>query len=494
MSTRETVAGQVLLVDNVADLAAATVDGVPSGALEEGQLAFVRSLRTYWVFSPARRVTADNITAVNTTAPGQFLRDEEYHDESWLTQATWFVNPTTGNDENDGVAALTPIRTWGELVRRLGAVFYVRQLTHITLLGAQNVRPVDTLSWEVRYGGLENPPPGPRPCVVIERARDEVAAPLTTAVDPDPLTNDIGLFVTSTAGAFDDFTYPILRCPDIADHCYVVIADAIDNDVNAALASPAQRVDEILSIANMPANASTLQAFYPGFTNIKTIVCDKDAVIIESAHLEAPQLDGVSLIGCVIAGGQTTDCKLYASTPDLTSHYGTNLLLGSRQLNGCLNYGELRLGDFVSFTVAGNVINKGSCEIKQCLQVQGTSFVNQGLCRIYNHALFGGVSNAAPSPAPGAYEASVGSSTELTNAKAPNFSASCAIAGCLLISPLNPVCVDPFDLTVGAAAPVAMPDNFGTGVGGLYQVGDFDGSGSIALLELKGGATITALD
>lgn len=40
---------------------------------------------------------------------------------AWGARTDWYVHPGTGNDANDGASTLTPLKTFGELSRRLGA-------------------------------------------------------------------------------------------------------------------------------------------------------------------------------------------------------------------------------------------------------------------------------------------------------------------------------------------------------------------------------------
>lgn len=495
--TTKKLDGSWLSVNLPAQLSNAYIDNVNISEINLGQMIWVESLRTWFRYDTAVTLVADGITVVDdANNSGQFVRDGGYNDKDWLSQAVWYVDGTNGDDTNDGLTAITAIQTWAELVRRLGAVFYVRQVTTIHVLN----EPADTLSWEVRYGGDENVPfPQIRPHVLIERARTETAAPITTAVNPDNDTNEIGNFITSTAGAFDDFTFPILRAPGTDGHSYGVIAEAIDGSVRASLTTFVDRVDNFFLNGGFPAVLDTVQAFYPDFSNIKQIRCEPFTVIIESAHLDDPYLEGVTLIGCILAGGETRDCTFYSCVCDATEHQGDTTGLGLRHINVCKSYGNLALGQLGYIGVAGNIESYGECTLTRCMQVQDTAFTNHGLCRINLTSLFGGVSGGLAAPnAPGPYTCAPGSTTELTNAQGgvvpPDQSCTTAIGGALLFGVLAPRTVDPFTLAPGPGVVVATPDQWGTAANGLLVPGNFDNSGSISLLDLMSGARIVALD
>lgn len=495
--TTKKLDGSWLSVNLPAQLSNAYIDNVNISEINLGQMVWVESLKTWFRYDTAVTLVADGITVVDdANNSGQFVRDG-YNDKDWLSQAIWYVDGTNGDDTNDGLTAITAIQTWAELVRRLGAVFYVRQVTTIHVLN----EPVDTLSWEVRYGGDENVPfPQIRPHVLIERARTETAAPITTAVNPDNDTNEIGSFTTSTAGAFDSLTFPILRAPGTDGHSYSVIAEAIDNDVRASLTTFIDRVDNFFLNGGFPAALDTVQAFYPDFSNIKEIKSDPGVVIIESALLDDATLEGVTLLGCLMAGGETYDCSFYSTVCDQTKFYDQSVCLGMLPINVAKNYGDMRIGQLGYFGVLGLMENHGYAYIVRCMQTQSTGFSNYGHVLIDLTSLFGGVSNgiAYPNPGgpnqPGSYQCSGQGLTELTNATALLQSCTCTVAGALAFDILAPRTIDPFTLAPGPAAVVATPDQWGTAANGLLVPGDFDNSGKIALLELITGSRIVALD
>ena len=62
-------------------------------------------------------IVTDGITVINGTA-GQWIR-ANLTDPSWALQSDWYINATTGNDQNVGNAAGTALKTWAEFRRRM---------------------------------------------------------------------------------------------------------------------------------------------------------------------------------------------------------------------------------------------------------------------------------------------------------------------------------------------------------------------------------------
>jgi len=490
--TTKKLDGSWLSVNLPAQLSNAYIDNVNISEINLGQMVWVEALKTWFRYDTAVTLVADGITVVDdANNSGQFVRDGGYNDKDWLSQAVWYIDGTNGDDTNDGLTALTAILTWAELVRRLGAVFYVQQFTNIYVLN----EPSDLLSWEVRYKGPESFFPNfSRPAVIIERSRTEVAAPLTTAEVPVVTSNEIGNFITSTAGAFDETAYPILRAPDTGLHAYVVIAESIDSNVRAALCSPISRIDGVFLSEPYPQVADTLQAFYPGVTNIERIVCDPGAVVVESGLLTG-YFEGVRFFGCLLTGCNLRGCVYYSSIIEASTHNGVETATASRHINVNRANGTLYLGTLTDTSALGSLVNYGRVEIAGSMQVEQTFFENNGSVKIWLDSLFGGVSGGAPDPnVPGPYYVNPGSTTELTNTTIGVLSVYTARAGSLAFGVIAPQTVDPTTIVPGPAAVVATPNNWNNNPTGLLNPGDFDNSGRAQLLELSGGGRIAALD
>ncbi len=54
---------------------------------------------------------------------------------TYLTQATWYIDPTNGLDSNDGLTSSSALQHWSELQRRWGLFNNLQQTTNVFLLG-----------------------------------------------------------------------------------------------------------------------------------------------------------------------------------------------------------------------------------------------------------------------------------------------------------------------------------------------------------------------
>lgn len=126
----------------VASLAAlASVDDSeePSAAVR-----FVETIKCSFILdkSSTADVTATTSIATNS-GTGRWLRLPGQH-PSWLTQSDWYINSTTGNDENVGDQASRALKTDAERQRRLGFRAPIRP----AYVSAQFTRP-----WRLRIIG-----------------------------------------------------------------------------------------------------------------------------------------------------------------------------------------------------------------------------------------------------------------------------------------------------------------------------------------------------
>jgi hypothetical protein len=106
-----------LLPSNLTELAAYDTVVDP-----DGTEAFVLSLRDVWRIDRYSVDTPDGITVIaakdGAGTNGNWLRFSIPH-LSWGRQTSWFIDPVAGDDENDGGASGTAIKTWAEFNRRV---------------------------------------------------------------------------------------------------------------------------------------------------------------------------------------------------------------------------------------------------------------------------------------------------------------------------------------------------------------------------------------
>lgn len=91
--------------------------------VQDGSECFIDSIKQHFVWIVGDTTTTDNITVVDSTATpglGRWVRESSINHPTWVNQATWNINGTSGNDENDGLTSGTPLKTMGEWFRRTG--------------------------------------------------------------------------------------------------------------------------------------------------------------------------------------------------------------------------------------------------------------------------------------------------------------------------------------------------------------------------------------
>ncbi len=112
--------GEFIKVDSV-NTSGIKLSTLASAAFNEGALAFVSTVGGYFGLKQSA-LTVDNITVVNATGKAGFQWCRlDMQSRFWLAKTTWFIDPqnVTANDENNGQAGGTPLKTFGELARRL---------------------------------------------------------------------------------------------------------------------------------------------------------------------------------------------------------------------------------------------------------------------------------------------------------------------------------------------------------------------------------------
>lgn len=91
-------------------------------ALNAGALAIVDSVGALWTYEPTGALPTDGITIVTATGfgTGQWWRGPTLVAASMVLATSVWVDPVGGSDEASGTTALTPFKTFGEYIRRLG--------------------------------------------------------------------------------------------------------------------------------------------------------------------------------------------------------------------------------------------------------------------------------------------------------------------------------------------------------------------------------------
>lgn len=138
-------AGAILA--SVATLAALTAYTNP-GAIA---LLYVQSNKGYYFFDPASTLTSDGFTIVTPSAGSGKWHRQFWGHETWRNQAAWFLDSTSGNDENSGASGF-PIKTVKELSFRLGGRSFATALA-INIAGTSLTDSLSQLNIEVVPSG-----------------------------------------------------------------------------------------------------------------------------------------------------------------------------------------------------------------------------------------------------------------------------------------------------------------------------------------------------
>lgn len=108
-----------------------------------GVRRFVETYKSWFTFdrdTPDRVAKADVVIAP-TTGGGLWVRETQ-PDQYWSVQASWFIDPISGNDENEGDTSVDALKTRSEYARRTDGM-PVYQNTTITIMSSLNAGDED---------------------------------------------------------------------------------------------------------------------------------------------------------------------------------------------------------------------------------------------------------------------------------------------------------------------------------------------------------------
>lgn len=122
---------------------AALLSAVSDSGLPEGEPAFVQSFLDSFVLSKTSVDTVDSLSVVATQSGiGRWLRRNVAH-PTWIRQATWFIDPVSGNDENTGIDLAHALRTDAERQRRWGTIAYINTSVTLTVVSLPSTDPLN---------------------------------------------------------------------------------------------------------------------------------------------------------------------------------------------------------------------------------------------------------------------------------------------------------------------------------------------------------------
>jgi hypothetical protein len=343
---------------------AADLASRPIAGLQDGDLAYVESFRGYFSVDRLSTAAANGTTVITTpSGTGRWLRLINIIDPFWQQQAAWFINPTTGSDQNDGSTALTPLATWAEFRRR---VQVINQDTTVTIASA--LPATDPL-----FGDFEGVPTaaGAVPFLTIEGTPTVLDSDvITTRADPVAATNSEGTLTSAgipvwTVGAIVETTGG--ATPDAAT---VVMADAAGTAQVpfwakgvALLTHPLPAIGDAIRMFNsMSTGASSAQLQltnltcvlrYLAFDMASARIAGETSTVLYYAcqfasAIEAVGSGRVTFIGCAFNAGSSIrpsmaqGATIFGGGIRATQRFNNNAYVA---FDGCISYASLIVGN-----------------------------------------------------------------------------------------------------------------------------------------------------
>jgi hypothetical protein len=163
--------------------------------MQDGDLAYIESFRSYAKLSRLSTTTANGTTVFATPGggAGRWFRLEDV-DPSWASQTAWFIDEVNGDDENDGATSGTALQSWGEFTRRVKTI---TADTTVTLLSTMTDPLIGTFQGVPTGVGLGVP------VLTIQGTPSVVASGTILArVNPNPAGNAEGTLTSAEIAAW----------------------------------------------------------------------------------------------------------------------------------------------------------------------------------------------------------------------------------------------------------------------------------------------------
>jgi hypothetical protein len=117
---------------NLASLALLKATAVPVPG--STKMVFLQSRHAFFIWDSDSTLTANDIDVValtsNSSNPGRYIRLVLPH-KKHLSTATWYIDPVSGNDDNDGLTSGTALKTGEELNARMALTIAVTTTVNV---------------------------------------------------------------------------------------------------------------------------------------------------------------------------------------------------------------------------------------------------------------------------------------------------------------------------------------------------------------------------
>ena len=271
-------------VATIALLSALTTTGFTPGTI-----AFVESVQDYWSYAPTSVVVPDGITVAPASGGGFWLR-LDLASQLWMRQAVWFVNTTTGNDENPGTLLL-PIMSMKEFVRRTGQTFVLQNSVLVTITGLASGYAQTVVSNGTPLGSLT--------LTIRGQLAASVSSTLTAVVVPSSAAQ-LEPKVTPLGG-WPVFTKKACLChfPNAAQPSWAMAYDNDGTDAQITFPSDAATLPAYLA-ATMPLAGDIIEMY--SSDNFARL--EETSIVAISTHFGAPAvvLETLRFTACRLEG------------------------------------------------------------------------------------------------------------------------------------------------------------------------------------------------
>lgn len=230
------------------------------------KLAQLKTNLSYYMFEPNSTLSTDGYNVIApTSGSGKWVR-QTYGHELWRNQSTWYIDPLSGSEENDGLTSSTPIKTFQELNRRLDGV--INTTINITILNditetspKLNVRTAKPGIFVNVFGTRTTVRTSTLTSAGTNATPASNLAPSITDTSVVSWTSEVGKFVEITSGAQTGAICQILK--DTGSGTARTTPWMIASGVSAAVTTPpdsgsAYRVYNITDSGNLSINMSEL--------------------------------------------------------------------------------------------------------------------------------------------------------------------------------------------------------------------------------------------
>jgi hypothetical protein len=358
--------------------------------------------------SAAEVAAADSVNIILCAAPANAIWKRLYvQNIAAQFEPAWFIDGAAGNDANDGITSLTPLKTLSELSHRLrGATIFQLTTVHITAGTYSGLNLDVTVALNKRIT-LE--------CAITSSANHTIISHTVCS----PTTNVPAAFVTAdnvfaskqrlrlVAPAAQAGSMSSVQAPTVGTSTSPTVAQWY-NPVTDATVEPTDGNDVVIDTRTVTLNSGEIRNAGAGFVFIQDAILTGNWLSHPSAVSTARttifqgcdcsgSFFEMSLSQCVLRGGVVSATNAHFSQCDMFVHgtaiYGSCFVERGSEMqyvNGAIDGGTLRAsgGGYISST-------SGNIQIVNCTVGPAIAAQNLGQWNFQTPTIWGTVNNTA---------------------------------------------------------------------------------------------------